>query len=96
MVIMNTRMLGIYAPIGEILSCEREVGNIHDTFAVAIKKDGKVVARKFEGESFGKSLVICQIHQNFLPPKFCIIQYNHWVKVNPLRTVAQYMRHGKM
>ena len=25
----------------EILSCEREVGNIHDIFAVAIKKDGK-------------------------------------------------------
>ena len=27
----------LYAPIGEILSCEREVGNIHDTFALAIK-----------------------------------------------------------
>ena len=27
--------------IGEILSCEREVGNIHDTFALAIKKNGK-------------------------------------------------------
>ena len=25
----------------EILSCEREVGNIHDTFAVAITKDNK-------------------------------------------------------
>lgn len=31
------------APIGETLLCEREVGNIHDTFAVAIKKDGEVV-----------------------------------------------------
>jgi len=31
------------APIGEMLRCERVVGNIHDTFAVAIKKDGKVV-----------------------------------------------------
>ena len=29
----------LYAPIGEILSCEREVGNIHDTFALAIEKD---------------------------------------------------------
>ena len=29
------------APIGEILSCEREVGNIHDTFVLAIKKDGE-------------------------------------------------------
>ena len=29
------------APVGEILSCEREVGNIHDTFVLAIKKDGK-------------------------------------------------------
>ena len=25
------------APIGEILSCEREVGNVHDTFVLAIK-----------------------------------------------------------
>ena len=25
------------APIGEILSCERQVGNIHATFALAIK-----------------------------------------------------------
>lgn len=31
------------APIGETLLCEREVGNIHNTFAVAIKKDGEVV-----------------------------------------------------
>ena len=46
MVITNTRMPGIYALIGEILSCEREVGNICDTLEVAIKKDGKVVARK--------------------------------------------------
>ena len=29
------------AHIDEILSCEREVGNIHDTFAVTIKKDGE-------------------------------------------------------
>ena len=28
------------ALIGEILSCEREVGSIHDTFAVAIIKYG--------------------------------------------------------
>ena len=29
------------APIGEILSCEREVGNIHDTFELAIKEDSE-------------------------------------------------------
>ena len=28
---------------GEVLSCEREVGNVHDTFAVAVKKDGIIV-----------------------------------------------------
>ena len=32
------------APIGEILNCEREVGNIH-TFPLAIKKDGKGLHR---------------------------------------------------
>ena len=31
------------APIGEMLICEREVGNIHDTFGVASKKDSEVV-----------------------------------------------------
>ena len=41
---MSTRMLGMHATIGEILSYEGEVGNICDTFAVAIKKDSKVVA----------------------------------------------------
>ena len=28
-------------PIGEILSCKREVGNIHVTFVLAITKDGE-------------------------------------------------------
>ena len=28
---------------GEVLSCEREVGNVHDTFAVSVKKDGIIV-----------------------------------------------------
>ena len=28
---------------GEVLSCEREVGNVHDTFAVGVKKDGIIV-----------------------------------------------------
>jgi len=28
---------------GEVLLCEREVGNIHDTFAVAVKKDGVII-----------------------------------------------------
>ena len=32
-------------PIGEILSCERKVGNIHDTFALAIKKNGEGLHR---------------------------------------------------
>ena len=27
--------------IGAILSCEREAGNIHDTFVLAIEKDGE-------------------------------------------------------
>ena len=36
MVITSTRMLLMHLYIGEILSCEREVGNIHDTFALAI------------------------------------------------------------
>ena len=31
-------MLGMQVLIGEILSCEREVGNIDDTFVVPIKK----------------------------------------------------------
>ena len=29
----------------------------------------------FGQENFGESLVIRQIHQNFLPPKFCIVRY---------------------
>ena len=29
--------------IGEVLSCERDVGNSHDTFAVAAKKSTEVV-----------------------------------------------------
>ena len=32
---------------GELLACEREVGNIHDTFAVAVKKDRIIVGQKF-------------------------------------------------
>ena len=28
---------------GELLVCGREVGNIHDTFALAVKKDGIIV-----------------------------------------------------
>ena len=32
--------------------------------------------RKFGRENFGELLVICQIHQNFLPPKFCIVRYD--------------------
>jgi len=28
------------APVGEMLQCKRKVGNVHDTFAVAVVKDG--------------------------------------------------------
>ena len=28
---------------GEVLACEREVGNVHDTFTVSVKKDGIIV-----------------------------------------------------
>ena len=31
------------ASIGEELPCRRERGNAHDSFAVAVKKDGRVV-----------------------------------------------------
>ena len=28
---------------GEVLACKMEVGNVHDTFAVSVKKDGIIV-----------------------------------------------------
>ena len=31
------------APVGEILQCQREVGNVHDTFSVAVMKEGTIV-----------------------------------------------------
>ena len=31
------------ALVHEVLSCKREVGNVYDTFAVAIKKDSEIV-----------------------------------------------------
>ena len=30
-------------PVGKILQCEREVGNVHNTFAVAVMKDDNIV-----------------------------------------------------
>ena len=51
-------MLGIHSSISEILSSEREVCNIHETFAVAMYKDGKVVGhslRKFQHLNFYKT-----------------------------------------
>ena len=30
--------------IGEVLSCKRDIGNSHDTFAVAIKNNSEVVS----------------------------------------------------
>jgi len=32
----------------------------------------------FGQENIGDSFTIRQIHQNFLPPKFCIVQYIIW------------------
>ena len=31
------------AAIGEVLQCEREMGNVHDKFAIAVKKGGVIV-----------------------------------------------------
>ena len=56
MVITITRMFGIHAPISEILSYEREVGNIHDTLEVAIKKEDNVV-----GHFPRRILALCSI-----------------------------------
>ena len=39
------------APVSEILQYEREVGNVHDTFVVAVLKDDSIVGhcpRKFQ------------------------------------------------
>ena len=44
------------AIVGEILLCEREVGNVHDTFAVAIKQDDTIV-----GHCPRKIFSICSI-----------------------------------
>ena len=41
---------------GEMLACEREVGNIHDTFAVTMKKDIIIV-----GHSPRKISTLCSI-----------------------------------
>ena len=41
---------------GEVLSCEREVGNVHDAFAVAVKKDDIIV-----GHCPQKIFLICSI-----------------------------------
>ena len=44
------------APVHEVLSCEREVGNVYDTFAVAVKKDDEIV-----GHCPRKISAICSI-----------------------------------
>ena len=41
---------------GEVLACKREVGNVHHTFAVSVKKDGIIV-----GHCPRKSSSICSI-----------------------------------
>ena len=45
MVMTSTRMLLMHLRIGEVLSCERQVNNIYDTLALAIKKDGEGLHR---------------------------------------------------
>ena len=45
--------------------------NIHDACS-SHYKDSKIYAV----ESFGESLVIRQIRQNILPPKFCLVRYS--------------------
>ena len=40
-VMTSTRMLLMHLRIGEVSSSERDVNNIHDTLALAIKKDGE-------------------------------------------------------
>ena len=44
------------APVHEVLSCKREVGNVYDTYAVAIKKNGEIV-----GHCLRKTSAICSI-----------------------------------
>ena len=56
--------------------------NIHDACGCRYK-DIKIYAaysyfikvENFGQENFGESLVIRQIRQNILPPKFCIVRY---------------------
>ena len=56
--------------------------NIHDACGCHYK-DSKIYAaysyfikvENFGQENFGESLVIRQIRQNILPPKFCIVRY---------------------
>ena len=41
---MNTNIRNIWsAAVGEELPCSREVGNVHNLFAVAVKKSGNIV-----------------------------------------------------
>jgi len=44
-------------PVGELLQCEREVGNVHDTLAVAIVKDGSGIV----GHCPRKTSALCSI-----------------------------------
>ena len=44
MAITTTRMLRIHLLV-KFLSCKRKMGDIHDTFAVAIKKYGTIPLR---------------------------------------------------
>ena len=56
---------------GEVLSCEREVGNVHDTFAVTVKNDGIIIGHCSQKISSFCSIfirrggsIICQVKGN--------------------------------
>ena len=55
----------------EVLSCEREVGNVHDTFAVAVKKDDIIV-----GHCPRKISLICSIFIRRIGSVTCQVNEN--------------------
>ena len=42
-----------------------------------------IKVENFGQENFGESLVIRQIRQNILPPKFCLVRYELYCKFKP-------------
>ena len=68
-------------PIGEILSCGREAGNIHDTFAVASKKDG-------EGSHPLRLSLFHQFQTSKLVIKLCMDPYCEHHRMKALNSVV--------